>query len=535
MVDTPTPNLSPELEKKAKDRRDEAREKKALWALDFKECYFFSAPHRQREIFSTTKPAAARRNDAPELQTSLAFDLVGEFVTEIVNTFMPESQPWVQQGPGMFIKPDVWKQVAEIAKANDAAIFDAIKSSNFYAEIPKAYDPDLAIGTAAIWIDQPRPDQAIQCSAVPLRELECNLGPNGEIDDRFAVRWARNCHVSAILPGVTLPADVQKLIDDKPNDVTCITRGFWRKWEEKDECWQYIALVGDKLVDAKEIKGEGSCPLIITRFNPSADWVWGIGFLMKGLPDLRQVDELEDLKIVGIARNTSPPMGYPDDSFANIAQGLEEGMGYPVRPGTTDHSVIRLSPEINMDPANYQTKDKEHQLRRLAYVDFPEQSGDTPPTAAQWMDQLARAQRRIGTPGMSFWREGPMAYYLRFKYLLERNGAIKPLQVDGKMVSARPLNPAQRAAEQQEIAMAAQFMQFVGQAFPEEAKLAIDGAKSIAAIREIMRVKMIVMRKPEEMKAALAQITPLIKQHFAPGAPQQPGQEQPAPPPGPMQ
>src|SRR5258707_11852009 len=112
MADTSAPATTanptdPDLEKKARDRLAEAREKKALWALDFKECYFFAAPHRQREIFSATKPAAARLMDAPELQTSLAFDLTGEFVTEIVNTFMPESQPWVQQGAGMFIKPDV--------------------------------------------------------------------------------------------------------------------------------------------------------------------------------------------------------------------------------------------------------------------------------------------------------------------------------------------------------------------------------------------------------------------------------------------
>jgi hypothetical protein len=527
MADTPANPTSPEIEKQARDRLGEAREKKGLWALDFKECYFFAAPHRQREIFSTTKPSAGRQNDAPELQTSLAFDLTGEFVTEIVNTFMPESQPWVQAGPGMFIPTEAWDKVKDVAKQNDVVIFDAIKSSNFYAELPKSYDPDLAIGTAGMWVDQPRPDQAIVCSAVPLRELDCNLGPNGEVDDRFAVRWSRNCHVAAILPGVKLPAEVQKIIEDKPNDVTSITRGFWRKWEEADECWQYVALVGDKLVDSKEIRGEGCCPLMVTRFNPSADWVWGIGFLMKGLPSLRQVDELEGLKVEGIGRNTSPPMGYPDDSFANIAQGLEEGMGYPVRPGTNQNTIVRLSPEIDMNPANYQTKDMEHQLRRLAYVDFPEQSGDTPPTAAQWMDQLARAQRRIGTPGMSFWREGPMQYYLRFKYLLERNGAAKPLQVDGKTVSARPLNPSQRAAEQQEIAMAAQAIQLLGAAWPEEFKIGIDGRKSMKNILDKMRVTLLAFRPPDEVEAAIKQIAPLLKQHFAPGAPTQPGQSPP--------
>jgi hypothetical protein len=37
---------------------------------------------------------------------------------------------------------------------------------------------------------------------------------------------------------------------------------------------------------------------------------------------------------------------------------------------------------------------------------------------------MARAQRRIGRPGLPFWREGPAKIFLRFKYLLERAGAI---------------------------------------------------------------------------------------------------------------
>src|SRR6266581_354778 len=87
------------------------------------------------------------------------------------------------------------------------------------------------------------------------------------------------------------------------------------------------------------------------------------------------------------------------------------------------------------NPANYAYEQKLKKLRKLFYVDLPEQTGDTPPTLGQWLDEMARAQRRIGTPGLPFWREGPAKIFLRFKYLLEKQGAIQPVKVDDKTVA----------------------------------------------------------------------------------------------------
>ena len=40
-----------ELEVEGLKRLREARRWKELWVIDFKECYFFTAPHRQRRTF----------------------------------------------------------------------------------------------------------------------------------------------------------------------------------------------------------------------------------------------------------------------------------------------------------------------------------------------------------------------------------------------------------------------------------------------------------------------------------------------------
>jgi hypothetical protein len=35
-----------------------------------------------------------------------------------------------------------------------------MKASNLYPELSKAFDPDLSIGTVAMWIEPPRPGEA---------------------------------------------------------------------------------------------------------------------------------------------------------------------------------------------------------------------------------------------------------------------------------------------------------------------------------------------------------------------------------------
>ncbi len=518
-----------ELETTSLERLAAARAWKSYIELDIKECYFFSAPNRQRQISSMTFPSTQRMLDAPELNTDLAFLLTKDFSTEIVNTFMPEAQEWCERGPGMDLpggeEGPVWAKVKDAIKSDDKKIFGAMKASNLYPEITKAFDPDLAVGTAAIWVERPHPASAITVSAIPLRELEINLGPYGEIDDRFAVRYTRNSYVRALVGEeiwAKMDGELKKKCESKPADRTQVIWGYWRDWDDRsDEVWQHVVLVDQKLVHDAKLKGEGCCPLLVMRFNPTADWPHGVGPHIQALPTLRQVDEMERMRTKHAALSIDPPITYPDDSFVNVAQGVEEGMAYPIRPGTGDdvRPIYKVPPP---EVANYQYEEKVRTLRKLFFVDMPEQRGDTPPTLGQWLDEMARAQRRIGTPGMPFWREGPSAIFIRFKFLLEKSGAINPVTVDGRAIATLPRNPAQAAAEQQEVAMAMKATQFLGEAFPEEFKILIDGEQSMKGILAKMRVTLLKFRAQDKIAAAVKQISALVGARHVPGAPDQP-------------
>lgn len=464
--------------------------------------------------------------DAGELNTDFGMELCDDFATEIINTYMPEHVPWCERGPGERTPPMLWDQIKDRVQKIDAEIFKAIKGSNLYPEISKAFDPDLAIGTVALWIERPRPDCPAVVSTVPIRELEINLGPFGEIDDRWAVRYVRNKYVQAMLePDVwaKVPKAVLDLINEKPLNRTEVRWGFWRIWEDlSDETWQHVVFVGDVMIHDCVIKGAGCCPLLVMRWAPNPDWPWGHGPLLRGLPSLRQVDELEYMRVVHADITAQPPIVFPDDSFAAVEQGLEPGMAYPIRVGS-EGAIKPIYQPPPFDAANYAYQQKELRLRRMFYVDFPQQSGDTPPTLGQWLDEMSRAQRRIGRPGLPFWREGPAQIFVRFQYLLERAGYIQEIKIDGKNITLMPRNPTQRAAEQQDISTASQALQIAANFFPEEFKASVDGHTTMTNIFEKMRVtSMIKFRDDDDVKSAvdmiskLAQGTPAGAQGAAP-------------------
>jgi head-to-tail connecting protein len=502
------------LQQQSISRLAAARIWKNYIELDVKECYFFTFPDRQRQISSMTAPSQARMLDAPELNTDDPFIITEDFCTEIVNAFMPEALPWCERGKGTDVAQADWDKVKDQVKADDEAIFEAMKATNLYPELPKAFNPDLAIGTAALWIDRPAGTMnAPVVSAVPFRELEIDLGPYGEIDYRAAVRFVRN-HAIRELLGEEVWAKVPKELVNKqermPSDRTQIVWAFWRDWQEKhDVVWQHTIMIGSTMVHDQRFEGEGSCPLLPMRFGATADWPHGLGPTRKSLPTYRQIDELDAMRIENAALSIKPPITYPDDSFAAVEQGVEEGMAYPVRPGSAaDVKAIYTPPPPEV--ANFQYEEKLKKVRKLHFVDYPEQSGDTPPTLGQWLDEMARAQRRVGMPGLSFWREGPLQVFLRFKHLLEVAGKIMPLKVDGRTVATLPRNPAQAAAEQQEVGMAIKASQYLAATFPEEWKMYVDGQATMKAVLAKMRVSLIKMRDPAQVQEAVKQMSQLV-------------------------
>ena len=503
------------LERIAKRRLFDARRQKAPFEWDMLEGYTFACPHRALVVNSTAPKPVGKIQEIQTVNTSFAFEMCGDFPTVIINTFCPQTQCWVARRPSSLVPPDQMQDVAIAAAHSDDVTFKTIVASNFYGEIGKAFNPDLALGTVGLWIDHPKPWKPPVCRAIPIRELEINLGPDGEINDRFVVRHVQYRYLQAVLGDYDIPKAVRQKGEADENINCIVVWGFWRIFDGGQEKWQHVITVNNNYVHDAVLKGEGSCPLIVARFNASPDWAWGIGPLVQALPDLRIIDELTFKKVKTVDLALNPPISFPDTSFTNIEEGIEAGMAYAIRPGE-EGAIKNLYMPPSLDAALFLTNDLETRIKRLFFLDWPQQDGKTPPTATQWLDEMTLAQRRIGTPGLIFWQEFCAGVFQRFVYLLEKAGQIPKITFnDGngnkQAVTMLPENPALRSAEQEDVALFARFAQIGAAAFPEEWKMATDGTQTLQNIATKMGVDdMWKRRDPKMMASAIAQMSQMM-------------------------
>lgn len=492
--------------KKLRDEFDQrltdARRQKTDVELDLREGYFFTKPRLSRSVRSDSTPEK-RPDDAEELATGIGTEANEDFATELINGFFPPNVPWAVPKAGETVEDDVWDQVKDDAVKLNDAVFRGIRSSNFDAELATALVPEGGIGTVALLIEDRVAHEPIRVQHIPFRELEINIGPMGTVDDRFIVRHTQARNVPALFPRSELPAKVAAKIAKKPTEIVECRWGWWRDWSEpNDIVWRAVSMVMGEVVTDDFIRGHGSCPLVVFRFAPDSLHAWGNGPTLDSLPMLRIVDILAEATQNRADISIAPPLAYPDDGIMNFEAGLRSGMAYPKRPGARGE-IEPLYFTGDPDLGFYTLADLEKSIRRKHFADYPEQRGDTPPTATQWLDEMVKSQRRVGTWGQKFWDEGPAEIYRRFYYLLEKRGSVEALTIEGRDVALRPSNPATKAQELQEVQTGMHLLEVAKSFFPQTSQVAIDEMKTIKNFKDKLGDRLVVLRSEDEQKGIM--------------------------------
>lgn len=502
------------LTDEAKERLKDAKTQKAKLEADLREGYFFTAPLKEREMATTSTSRtnnAALQEEQGELMTGLGIEVAQDFSSHLLNTFMPTNFDWCRRERGIYVRKDEWEEVKEEAEQQDKQILNAIRAANLDSVAYQAFYPDAACGTCGIWVDDDIPGAAPTMRHIPARELEINVGPHGDVDDRFVVQRYKRSKLLGVLGRdlyEKLP-DKLKKGNSKEKTGEQVVWGFWRDADLALVRWHYVIMVAENVVHYEILEGLGSCPLIVGRLNPDAGCAWGIGPTINSLPWLRLHDVMAEESYDTADRNGSPPFAYPDDGVTNFDDGIEKGKAYPMAPGSgKDFTPLNFARPEGIQSQFLEGKDLERLVRRMHFVDEPEQLGKTPVSASEFVEETVKKQKRIGPVGQKFWEELPVGLFHRFRYLLERHGVIEPLTgEDGQSVIAtQAYNPAVKSQEMQEVQLATRFLEVAKGLLPMESQVAIDGMETLTKIKEKMGDEIVTMRDPDQAKELFEQM-----------------------------
>lgn len=450
-----------------------------------KEAYEFCAPGRQREFDETKTTTFDEGDRVVSIGEQLANDLAGDFVTY----FTPPEAKWTEFIVNSEIPEEAVEQVTELVNDREQKLMDLISASN-YNDIAPQWGLEAAIhGTPALWVQKSHLTRPMFVEVVPAAEILIAPGHEG-ILDRFRETTVAASTLPALFSGwdVDLSDDIiaRKIKNDTATVKVCW--GFWVDWTDPgNPVWLCEITVDKRRVtpDQPILLGPlaGACPLLIGRINPRPRQPWGRGPGLQALKDLRLLDAIDEDVLAGLDQTLKTTLIYSDDGFLDLSQGLEAGRAYPAHRGFTRDNIIDLSRSVNVDQGWFTEERIEERLRAFFYQDGPRQRGETPPTAAQWVDERRRVQQRLGKISSPLWTEMIAPFIQRVEFLSVKEGTMDAgITFNETALTISPLSPLQKANNQDKVMTARSNLDLAVAVFQDQAASVIDPVKTFQNI-----------------------------------------------------
>lgn len=476
--------------------------------------FMFTCPGREHD-FSRFK-SSSKTVDETQVFVSIGEDSATDLAGDLVTYYTPAEVKWSEYLVVMEIPEDAAQQVLALVQDREDKLWDVIQASNYNDISPRLFFEAATHGTPALWVTTSHLAQPVHCEVVPPEQLYITPGHNGYLD-RFRETMVHASTLPALLQDyqvdLTDPTLVEKI--KIPAAVCCVVWGFWIDWKDMgNPQWRCeITVDGKRVTPAEPVTLgpiAGSCPLLVGRFNPQTSQPWGRGPGIKALPDLRTLDRVSETVLSALDQAIMNTLIYADDGTLDLSEGLEAGRAYPASPRFDGNGVMELNRGVNVDQGWYTEERIEARIRTAFYQDGPRQRGDTPPTAAQWLDERRRVQQRLGKPSAPLWSEMILPMVQRFEYLAVKIGRLPDaITHDGQVITVMPISPLQKAQNQDKVMTSEANMQAAFAVFGENVINIIDPIATLKNRIKASGDELTVVREEMQQEAPVAPQPPV--------------------------
>lgn len=485
-----------------------------LWIPIQQAAYFYSVPFRNRYYLPGKEFQGTIQNT--RVYDTTAVEAVSTFVSKIHDTMTPPKMQWgfLEIDDSMVDDPsneDNMKLLEEaqlILNAYMRRLFTYIHASNFDVTINECYY-DLAIGTAAIIINQINDEIPFMCTSIPADKLSIEEAVNGNIESWFRT-WQnlKICELHTRWPNIIITPNLQALMASDPD---AVIRNIYEGVayfvnQQKKYCY---AVWADN--DLLYVQWLDSSPGIVWRWKKVNNETWGRGPVMEALPSIISLNEMGRVELASANLNTFRPyMGFSDAVFNPHTFRLEPFTIIPIAPIGTNGQVplIPLPNSASPEFAQMTMADLRMQIKQLLFAEQPQDSRSVQPqTAYELAMKQSTLAEKIGPLFSRMEQEMGWPIIKRCAYILHNMGILPYPNVGGLPIKFKYKSPLGLSKGRADVEKFVQFVQVMqGIMGPDATQLYINPKTTPYMIAEMLQIDERFLNTPDAVAMVMQQL-----------------------------
>jgi hypothetical protein len=484
-----------------------------LWIPIQQAAYFYTVPFRNRYYLPGKEFQGTIQNT--RVYDTTAVEAVTTFVSKIHDSMTPPKTQWgfMEVDDSMVDDPTdpnnvlILQDAQLVLDAYMRRLFTYIHASNFDVTINECYY-DLAIGTAALVINQLNDDMPFMCTSIPADKLAIEEAVNGNIETWFRT-WQnlKICELNTRWPNIIISANLQALMASDPDAVVRNIYEGVAYFANMPQKYCYAVWADNDLLYSQWLD---SNPGIVWRWKKVNNETWGRGPVMEALPSIISLNEMARVELASANLNTFRPyMGFSDAIFNPHTFKLEPFTIIPIAPIGSNGQVplIPLPNSASPEFAQMTIADLRLQIKALLFAEQPQDSQSVQPqTAYELSMKASNLAEKIGPLFSRMEQEMGLPIIKRCAYILNSMGLL-PYPKTGKIpIKFRYKSPLDLAKGRADVERFVQFVQVMQGIMGQEAtQLYVNPKTTPYMLADSMQIDERYLNKPEDVAKVMQQ------------------------------
>ena len=485
------------------DRSKKAFARKEQWRTIYEDCYRYALPQRNLYdgYYEGTVPGQNKMNMVFD---STAIHSTQRFANRIQSGLFPPYKKWCRLEPGNDIPAERKAEVQAALDTYSEKMFTLLRQSNFDLAMGE-FLLDLCVGTAVMLI-QPGDDiNPIQFTPVPQYLIALEEGPNGTVDNVYRKYKVRAEALPRQYPDIELNDQLQRLIENKPQEMVELIEAVILDPERKDYCYH---IIHEKTKDELVFRRMDTTPWIVARYMKIPGEVFGRGPLVSALPDVKTLNKTLELLLKNASIACAGVYTAADDGVINPSNiRITPGSIIPVarNGGPQGASLAPLPRSGDFNVSQIVINDLRMNIKKTLLDDTLPPDNMSARSATEIVERMKELAQNLGAAFGRLITETMVPIIQRVLFIMDEKGLIQlPLKVNGLEVKVTPVSPLAKAQNLEEINEVMQFFQIANSLGPGGvAELKPDAIASF--IGDKLGVPTTLRNSPEEKQAIVQQ------------------------------